>query len=457
MPITQTHPYYDRYLPKWEQMRHSISGDVIYYPHRYLPSPFLDASEDRYNKYCLRAIYYNFTGRTATLLHGLIFRNEPAMQLPAGLEYLKNNVDGNQTTLEQQAKMVGRELIGPSRAGLLVDYPEVKENITNEQKQLQGIAARIQVYTTENIINWKITPRGSTELVVLREEVDDDTVSDIYSHNTEYQYRELRMIEGVYHQRLVDNTGEQVTEYYPVLDGFRQTFDYIPFYPLGVTDNDLKPDEPTLYPLSVINIGHYRNSADYEEMASKMGQGAMHISGYIGESDTVYFGTAEAIQTETGGKVEIVQLSDNTFLERAMERKEQQAIQIGARLVFKDGSREAVGVEQIKASGENSVLANISGNITVAYEGALRDCARFERLPDSAIEEIQFDVNKEFLSIPMTLESYKVLQGLMMDQILTKETVLQEVKRRGIAEGVDVEEEIAKASENMGSMFDGQN
>jgi hypothetical protein len=139
-----------------------------------------------------------------------------------------------------------------------------------------------------------------------------------------------------------------------------------------------------------------------------------------------------------------------------MERKEQQAIQIGARLVFKDGSREAVGVEQIKASGENSVLANISGNITVAYEGALRDCARFERLPDSAIEEIQFDVNKEFLSIPMTLESYKVLQGLMMDQILTKETVLQEVKRRGIAEGVDIVEEITKASENMGSMFDGE-
>ena len=39
----------------------------------------------------------------------------------------------------------------------------------------------------------------------------------------------------------------------------------IPFQFIGWENNDETPDLPPLYDLSIINLAHYRNSADYEE------------------------------------------------------------------------------------------------------------------------------------------------------------------------------------------------
>jgi len=457
MKVNITHSLYNKFQPKWKQMRDTITGDIKLYPETYLPAPFPRDSEynDRYTAYTTRARYYNMVGRTATVLHGLIFRKSPTIQLPEQLKYLVDNVDGNGTLLEQQAKIVGREVVHVARAGLLVDYPLIDGHLTEDQKRREGIAAKIVYYTTENIINWRRDEKNRLILVVLREQCERPS-SSLFEQNLGYQYRVLRLINGTYYQMVIDDQEQTVIEQFQVLDGNRQPFNYIPFYTVGAVENGIEPDEPVLLPLSDINIGHYRNSADYEEMASKMGQASLHVSGYSGESDTVYMGTRSAIPTEQGGKVEIVQLSDNTFLERAMERKELQALQIGARMVFQSGGQEAVGVEQIKASGDNAVMATISENITDAYEKALKDCGRFEGVPEPLLDEIGFDVNKEFLSIPLTLEQYKIYQGLMMDGLLTKETALNELKRRGIAEYVDVVAEIAAAGEQVGNMFGGE-
>ena len=53
----------------------------------------------------------------------------------------------------------------------------------------------------------------------------------------------------------------------------------IPFTFVGAQNNDPSIDESPLYDIAMINLGHYRNSADYEESVFWCGQAQPWISG----------------------------------------------------------------------------------------------------------------------------------------------------------------------------------
>jgi hypothetical protein len=54
--------------------------------------------------------------------------------------------------------------------------------------------------------------------------------------------------------------------------GDGEAWNYIPFTFVGSVNNDETPDLPPLYDLAVLNVAHYRNSADYEESCYMVGQ-----------------------------------------------------------------------------------------------------------------------------------------------------------------------------------------
>ena len=57
-----------------------------------------------------------------------------------------------------------------------------------------------------------------------------------------------------------------------VLDSLEQPWRVIPFQFLGSENNDTSIDDSPLYDMAEVNIGHYRNSADYEEAAYRSGE-----------------------------------------------------------------------------------------------------------------------------------------------------------------------------------------
>ena len=108
--ITYTRREVNACAEHWHLVEDACAGEHAIRAKReaYLPKPnaedHSEANEARYRDYLRRAVYYNATGRTLQGLTGVAFRRWPEIALPAGLEYLHDDVDGSGTTLIQQTQ-----------------------------------------------------------------------------------------------------------------------------------------------------------------------------------------------------------------------------------------------------------------------------------------------------------------------------------------------------------------
>ena len=106
----------------------------------------------------------------------------------------------------------------------------------SDEKKL-SLQPTIICYPAESLINWKtITVGGKTllSLVVLKE--TRDTSSNEFEHETDYQYRVLRLVDGFYTQAVYDENGEAIQkEFQPLAGGV--PLDHIPLHICGSENN----------------------------------------------------------------------------------------------------------------------------------------------------------------------------------------------------------------------------
>lgn len=414
--VKTPHRQYQYHCDKWQRIRHAISGDLV----RYLRDVGSIESDRKYGDarqvaYEDGAICYNFTKRTLSGMVGAVMRKNPEQIIPDSMEYLLKNCDGSGVGLWQHAQDTLMEVDSIGRGGLLVDAPDVQAATMAEQNagKLNPVIA---FYTAENIINWKLERKGSSNalvMVVLREELeyveDDNEFVVKYGH----QYRVLDIVDGKYRQRLFkfsEGGGEveRVVDIYPQLGNV--PVDEIPFTFIGASNNDSTIDDAPLLPLVDLQIGHFRNSADSEENTFVTGQVMLTIS--PGDSmtpqvwqeqnpDGVKFGARCGINLGSGGSASLLQASASTAARQGMLDKEQQAIQIGAQLITPTQQITAESA-RLQRGADTSVMATISNNVSEAYTRALKWVAGMMRIPEGT--EIEFKLNTEFFLQQMTAQ-----------------------------------------------------
>lgn len=108
-------------------------------------------------------------------------------------------------------------------------------------------------------------------IVVLEERIVDD-YSDPYVWKRWGYYRVLKLDENNEYKQEIYNCEEELVEEYWPTTAIGTRFNYIPFYFAGSENNDPNYDEIPLLDLSLLNVGHYRNSADQEESGFIAGQ-----------------------------------------------------------------------------------------------------------------------------------------------------------------------------------------
>ena len=413
--VQTKHRNYDAAEEKWKLIRSVVSGDVNDYL-RNVGATECDkvVGNSRQKEYEDGAIYYNFTKRTIDGMVGSVFRKDPEIELPPQLEYLFDDSDGNGQGVVQQSQDVTRELIELGRGGLFVDLPSapVDENgnpkPVTRQDQLDGkINPKIQFYPAESIINWRTERFGSVNklrMIVLREEYEYQSGDNKYLWLTGYQYRTLELDDnGQYMQTVTkyNQSGEAVGNddvYEPISNGQRMT--EIPFVFIGADNNDYTIDEPPMLPLSTLNIGHYRNSADNEEFLHILGQAMLTVSPANAiaakwsehNPGGVKFGARAGLNLGENGSAQILQAQPNNANAQAMKDKEAQAIQIGAQLIT-PSSQETAEAARIKHGADTSVLAAIANNVSDGYYKAIGWCAGFLGLDNA---EFVFELSKNF-------------------------------------------------------------
>jgi hypothetical protein len=400
MPVSETHAEYNKNVDKWKLTRNAANG-LSFEDARHYIMRRTHEEQDQYYHRVEKAIYTNYTGRTREGLKGAIFRLPPRIELPPDMEFILENADGAGQSLTQVSKLAADEVMETGRFGLLADYPMVDEDLTVEQVRRMKLQPHIATYTAESIINWHVhvlNGRRQLGMLVLKE--NSPVHYDEFTWDYVDRYRVLRLNDSQqYTQQLYDENGDAITEEIVIRGASGQPFDYIPFHFIGSRDNLPDIDEPILYDIARVNIGHFRNSADQENNLSVHGGGTLVVSTDMSPEafqsanpGGITVGENAGLILSEGGKAELLQLGSASAIGTEMTHKEQMMVQIGAKIITKTGQRTAEEA-RIQATSENSMLDTMVGNIDEAFTAVLYDCRAFISPTDA---EIVFSLNNDF-------------------------------------------------------------
>lgn len=453
-----TRPDYKTELPKWEIVDVCDKGEQSVKDGKkaYLPKPNpTDPSKEntqRYEAYLLRALFVNFTQKTITGLVGQVYAKDPEVKLPTVLDPLIEDVDDTGVTLDQQSKKVVRNVLKFGRGALFVDYPQVAEGDTTSKADIDSgnIRPSIICYDPRSIINWRVEKVGNRNmltLVVIEEVTNVVDPDDEFVTKAEKVWRVLKLEEGVYKreswQKRNGSSGNGSFEIIPDSEFIPtksngSVWNEIPFTFVGTSNNDSDIDMSPLYDLSVVNIGHYRNSADYEESSFITGQ-PMYIfagltQGWVDKNfkNGLQVGSRAVQFLPVGASGAILQTAPNSMPFEAMGHKERQMVALGAKIVEDRQTQRTATEASIDKVAESSILANIAKNVSAAYEQALQWSMEFVSGSDGKAE-IEYQLNTDYEIAKLDPAALQAVIMAWMQMAITEEEMRVRLTKMNLA------------------------
>lgn len=413
-------------------------------------------AEIRYLRYLDRAVFYNATGRTLEGLVGAVFKNDPVLKVPASLDYVKSNVDGQGISIAQQAKDTIAEVLKKGRHALYVDYPTTQGATTVSQRASGEFNATIKSIRADSVVNWKTTSKGSRimlSLVVMKEVSEEDT-EDGFGLDQIDQYRVLSLFQDVYVVEIwrKDDSGTWfIHDLYQPLDGTGKPWNEIPFTFVGAENNDSAIDKAPLLDLANLNIAHYRNSADYEDSAFFVGQ----VQPFITELDEEWRDWLEKNGIVIGSRVPILlpkgsifgyaQAEPNMISFEAMKHKEEQMKSLGARLLEKGLAVKTATQANSENASEHSVLSLVVSNVTEAYWQCIEWVARFM----NTSEAVEFSINTEFVDHNLDPQVLTALvSAWQTGKLVSQHDIWKYLKKVGVIDSEKTDDEIEEELDN---------
>lgn len=469
--------------PRWDLTRDVISGDkaVKDQKNKYLPRPNPQDESDenmrRYEQYRERAMFYGVTSRTLRGMIGQVFARNPVATLPDAMDLLELDVDGGGVSLDQQARKALGHVIAFGRSGLFVDYPKTDGVVTVAQQAAGDIRPVVYIFDPWDIINWRTKIVGAKKLltlVVLSERivVNDDG----FEQEWDNYFRVLRLddVTGNYIHEIWyfdDQQNDfQLDETSTPTDADGNPWKEIPFTFIGCENNDEHPDLPPLYDLAVLNIAHYRNSADYEEACFIVGQPTPYFTGLTEAwvkdilKGSIQLGARAAVPLPVGGTAGLLQALPNTMPKEAMEAKERQMVALGAKLVEQSAVQRTAMEAGMEEASTTSLLAMSAKNVSHAYTAALKWCGIFmgfkidkdstdaDKPGEVDPNEICYELNTDFDIARLAPLDQQALIASWQANAITFEEMRDNLRRGGIAylDDDDAKEQMDAAGLDLG-------
>lgn len=455
MPVDSEAIAYTKAKPGWQIVRDTVAGEpqVKYRRTLYLPAPNPDdtslGNQKRYAAYLTRACFVGYTGRTAEQLTGQVFAKAPVVEgLPDSFKAWLDDIDGGGVSFNQQARVTMSDVIQESRGFLFVDYPAVPdgERPSQEDVEKRGIRPRCLFYPCEALINWDVTQVGGKtviSLLVLKEEYSEADPADSFVKTRGCQYRVLRLEGGVYTWEIHRETGKG-TKIYAVTDqgtpkkANGETWDVIPFQPIGALANTLNVEMPGLLSLALLNLAHYRNSADREESIYRNGQATAVVTGLDKEwmnsqlGGTIRLGAYGGLPLPKGADAKYMQAEANDAASEGMTDKEKQMKALGARFTEAQEVERTATESSDQSNTETSILAMMVANVENGYRQALLWMGEYsgEELDP---EKVKVTLNKDYARPRMGAEELAGVINLRTAKLTTFGEARETLVRGGYA------------------------
>lgn len=412
--ISVTHPEYDEYECEWETMRCVVEGEdeVKEEGEKYLPmkSGMKAMSDERrkqeaYKAYKDRAEFPEIVQPTVHGSVGLITSTAPQIEVPSGLEYLKEKATRDGLTLEGLHQRVTMEVMRMGRYGLMPGITDAGEFY-------------IAGYCAESIRNWA-TDGGNLSYLVLDEtsEIRDPLTNKWVKDN---RYRECFLNEqNAFTSRewikvRDENTGKERwiiddgTETVAMIRG-QQGLGMIPMTFVGSTDLTPDPDDVPLYGLAKLALRAYRIDADYQNALHMTAEPTPWAAGVDKEEAPKTIGAqAMWVFSSENAKVGFLEFSGPGIeaQQKAIADTLERAIVYGAQL-FSDTTKTKESGEAIKLrlGSQQATIRSIAITVAAGLEQCLKNVAVWAGYePDEVSVTPNLDFIERYLS-PQEVDS----------------------------------------------------
>jgi hypothetical protein len=437
----------------------------------YLPVPKGMMNEpELYRSYKDRAQLYNASGSSVESYKGMLYRKSPVFQYEkksdakdadsidlAELEdkiknkVLKKVTSDNRSFIDLCVQ-VSEEVIITNKVGILVDFPSIqrdKELSVLEYEEL-NLTPKTSVYNAESIVNWhtiKVDDEIIPDYFVLDESTNEFDVESMQYKWVE-RYRVLYLEDNggdfVYRQLVVENkvkgnkvfSGQHNKGKYTVVDSVTPMkegveLNRIPFY---VIDKDglnyTRTSESIINDLVDVNIGHYRNSADWEHNLYYLGMKTLVVKGYSVEDNGPI--TVGGVISAKGSNFEanLLEPTSDSGIEKEMQNKELRMSVLGSQSISQRGKYvQSAATAKINSATEDSILgalANAQSVVMSIILNLILDWSGYNAIKGS------IQINTDYYNDTITPESIIAWTQLKQAGGISEETWYYNLDKRDV-------------------------
>ena len=439
---------------KYQKVRDCLGGEeaVKARGKQYLPPPsdVDDVVEARrYETYMQRATFLGITGMTQRTIVGKLVAKKPTVELPGQLEVIRENANGEGLEIGQMLEQALGETYAMGRGGFAADFSRVASEELSIA-DVRELSPTITFYTAEQIRNWRVDRKTQKLMMVVVEEPHE--VYDEFSVTIDSQFRVYKLMPaGVVVEVWRDDSDQkasiytksnfEVVETYPLLLPGGAPWTEIPFAIAGSANNDWDVDEPPLYPIANTELSLFRNSADREEAAFRLGQPTPYLKGELKydqqdelKLQELRFGSGRFIWTEESSEIGLIQASPNTMID-VLEADKMKALRAMGAMNF---SQDNLGRDQTatgavyQAMQSHAQLVTTGRNVVAAMRKALGFAGMFLGI-DAESDEYEVKLNSDILDRPLGVLDMTVAAQLYKDGIITWDEVREQTRINDIA------------------------
>lgn len=431
MPQNSRHGAFGEAAKIWRKNRDAIAGEEAMKQNSGTYIPKLPGQpQARYDAYIQRARYVNYVGKIHDISINQVFRKAPILtDFP---EEWADDIDLCGRSVSSFSKEILSEILKVNRVGVVVDYSESLKR------------PYLVPFTAEQIINWQTEIVDGAEAltrVVIEGEMTVDS-GDPYMPKTEKIWREYVIEDGVYVVKVwkkgkddkFTSTDEPVP---PLFVGKQMTF--IPFYLLSASGISIQPTKGPFSDLVNINIGHFQNSADYENRLHVTGAVTLVTRGAMADKEPPIGGCIKFNGAD--GDAKFLEASTDSGLEQAMQRKAEALAQLGSSIISGKGRYVASAeTQRLSSEGEYAALSDIAVTLSESMTKILRVMCEWGKRPS---ENVSIAYNNDFESSAPDPQELQVLFSGMLGGGWSFNTFFHNLKTREFyPEGHTAEDEL---------------
>jgi hypothetical protein len=428
MPIDTKHSEYEKFSTRWDEMEDALDEQDTIRKKRetYLKatSGMIDDNYANYESYINRARFPGITRKALTGIIGLLFEKDP--------EGLTEDIvtRSGQTSLEL-AREVTRSVAAYGRSVLVVDAPKRNEDGSGGGKPY------IARYHPKKLINWKVNPDNTSELLlaVFEEDQPVENSEDQYVHDTVKRFRRYTKVNGVVELAVLDKEGKVVEGPHSIAG------DTIPVFTIGSIDTNPGCDPVPLLPVKDCAVSIYNVSADLRQDLYSSGQKQQTMSGVTRdqyEANTkLGYGAGGVWYMGQEGKAELLESTGTAYESAAAERmyEHEEASKYAVELATKSDSAESGRALEIRAATQHASIFTMADSISIGLTAAMAFAAKWNGSP----EPLPFVLKTEFSGGSITGQDITALSTGVMQRTVPQSVLNRALRLAGYTELTDKE------------------